>query len=92
MKTKLMICAMFMMLLVFTGSVLAAPPPTYNPNTLYGTSAGVNTDTDYSDTFIGYQSGYTNNSGTDNTFLGNKAGYANDLGNSFNTYIGSQAG
>ena len=106
MKTKILICCLVLMFMVFSGSVWAGNEGTYN--TFYGTGAGANityTGTDYDtfigsyagfkntgqyNSFIGYQAGY-NNTGADNTFMGYQVGAANTSGHD-NNFIGVAAG
>ena len=90
MKTKVMICAIVLLLSALTGSVFGGTEGVVN--TFYGTGAGYNTtgDNDY-DTFIGANAGHSNTTGSNNTFLGLVAGYNNTTG-SVNTFVGYNAG
>jgi hypothetical protein len=90
MKTKIMFCAMVLLLSVFTGSVFGGTEGT--SNTFYGTGAGTSTsgDDDW-DTFIGAGAGHSNTTGSFNTFLGQNAGYSNTTGYQ-NTFLGNFAG
>jgi hypothetical protein len=90
MKTKIMFCAMVLVLFAFTGSVYGGFEGTIN--TFYGTGAGSSTTgDDDEDTFIGAGAGSSNTTGWANTFIGCYAGLYNTMG-SWNTYIGRSAG
>ena len=95
MKTKIMLCAIVLLLSAFTGSVFGGTEGTIN--TFYGTGAGASTtgDNDY-DTFIGAYAGYSNTTTGDqipnqNTFIGWGAGYYNTTGRE-NNFLGYTAG
>jgi hypothetical protein len=90
MKTKIMVCAIVLLLSVLSGSASGGSEGT--SNTFYGTGAGAGTtgDDDF-DTFIGAGAGYSNIGGSFNTFLGYYAGYASTT-SGFNTFIGTFAG
>jgi len=90
MKTKIVFCAMILLLVAFAGSGFGGGEGTIN--TFYGKGAGnsTNGDNDY-DTFIGARAGYSNTTGGTNTFLGYEAGYYNTTGFN-NTFAGYIAG
>jgi len=88
MKTKIIVCLLFLVLFVYAGSALAF---TENAsNTFLGISAGYS-NSGVENTFIGLSAGNSNTSGNSNTFLGTGAGYSNVSGTG-NVFLGVGAG
>ncbi len=98
MKTRILICCIFFMLMTFAGNALAVMDgQTDNANTFYGVGAGglimadpVN-NTGQKNTFIGKNAGYNTTTGNYNNFIGDNAGFSNSTGGT-NNFIGYMAG
>jgi hypothetical protein len=88
MKTKIIVCLLFLVLFVYAGSALAFTES--GTNSFFGSGAGFN-NSGFENTFIGFSAGSSNTSGIANTFIGRDAGFSNSTG-SGNVFLGSGAG
>ena len=103
MKSKIIVCLLFLALFVYAGNASAWTESSSNncfgclgagiggsTNSFFGASAGA-ANIGHQNTFMGYYAGNSNTSGTNNTYIGMLAGRYNSTG-SGNVFIGASAG